>query len=203
MVRLLGILCAGMAISLVTACSSDKAGAPVPGGTGGSRAEGLPPPPADLCADIGPESIDRLVPGGRPEPKTSDFTLFSESTCSASSPDGTPSGTKRTVWIELNRYGVDKSGRTADQICRQNMRGVKTRDAQDWRHTTSKALPVRLGDASEGQVRSIRWDAEAEILLCRSADFVRVLFKADGMPPQEAGKGAEEMARRILAAIPR
>ena len=151
---------------------------------------------ANLCQTLGRESLDRLVPGGEPEAETDDYDIYTETTCSVSSPVDTSTGS-RTLWVERNRY-TETGGRTADENCREAMRSSKLQNADDWRHGSATELSLRLGDVTEAQVRSVRYDAEAEILLCRAGVYVRVHFQADEADKEEVAGEAEGLARDLL-----
>jgi hypothetical protein len=198
--RRLLVLCVLVASPLVISCGSDDDAAPGPGRQAVPTRPGQPPrAPSDLCAEIGNESLQSVVPGGEARADREDFGLYSETTCSFSSPTGTDPD--RDLWIEFNRYGTEPAGRSPDQVCREAMRSAKT--VGDWKHPSARELPLRLGDVTEAQVRAVRYDAEAEILLCRSGDFLRVRYEGDGSDRDAAAKAAETVARRVLQVYPR
>jgi hypothetical protein len=157
-----------------------------------------------LCADLGRDLLREVVPGGETRPTATDFELFNEASCSVDTPVAAPLGTnRRSLFVQFNRYGQDKSGRTASEICRQAVEGYRMKYAADWQHPSASPIPLRLGDVTHAQVRAIRRPAEAEILLCRSADLLRVEFEAEGIDRAQAASTAERVARHILAVYPR
>jgi hypothetical protein len=162
-----------------------------------SRVRNAPPGPADLCRQIGAELFHRLIPDGEPTAEANDFGLSNEESCAVTSLTHGVATIRGRLYVELHRHGTDASGRTSDEICRQDFEGHKQQYL--WPDPTASDIPVRLGDIAAAQVRPVGDAFEADLLLCRSADFLYVSYQASGIDRAAAGTGAEDVARRLLA----
>jgi hypothetical protein len=194
------VVAIALAGSPAAACSTREG--PAPSGTAEPSGQRPPEDAADLCEALGRESLDRLVPAGEPIAETADLGPgYTESTCSVHTPVDSSMGT-RDLWVEVNRYPRTADA-SADENCRKEMRSSKLQHADSWQHGSAKDLPLDLGDVTEAQVRSMRYDAEAEILLCRSGRYVRIHYQADEVDQDEVADQAESLAREYLDTQPR
>lgn len=195
------------ALALVLAGCGGNAGR-VPDGSagtvpGGTLEAGAPPTaPADICTDLGPELLARLVPNDqRTVGPGTRYGTYASASCFLI----TRVAPQRDLGVILERHGTEDR----KAACAQAMADKKRAGLDLFAKPSARPLPTMLDDVSdvsearteEPSSTSVTLTA-VQVGLCRAGDLIMVQYRASGPTLEAVMAAVDEVARRVLTLYP-